>query len=406
MDSIVLSSPITRVTGILKMDSTLEVAGGLSVVNTNTVLITDTNVLFGYVWSTAPYQAYYGGVSTAGWQFNYLNETSGIRNRITLDSAQYDFKLKTGTDSSGFILNDDGFRVYNTPLTADRVTTPPASDSINRINTDGELYSIANGLIRLAGHGDTTTLYYIPEATYGTTITLKGTSDTNHVIVSNGGNIALAGGLSFALKDNYRMGLTFVDGYWTEDFRSESVPKELFTVGYDVADSVTAKGSINAWNDYFLLTGDTLLNYEARGRNCTFYGGTAATLIANSDHGATRLILSDSLTLLTGINFPNNDLTQVVIPATLTALTNITINANQLTSIWIPPTLTALTTLDLSDNALSQQAVDMILYNLDQSGVAACTIALSGGTNASPTDGMLNPNYVSLVAKGNTIFIN
>jgi hypothetical protein len=280
------------------------------------------------------------------------------------------------------------------------------SDSVYLINRDGELYSIDFKVIRIAGHGDTATLYYLPDATYGTSVTLKGTDDTNYVVISNGGNMALAGGLSFNLKNNYTLGLTFVDGYWVEDFRSESAPKELFTIGYDVADSVTAKGSIEAWNDCIFFVGDTFVSFEPRGRNVTFYGGIGMELFYWANTGIRRVILSDSLLVLETFNMPENKLSQVVIPNTLVSLRDIYLNKNEIETIYIPKTLINISEINLSDNKLTQQAVDMILYNMDQSGVTTATINLSGGTNASPTGGVLNPNYVSLTGKGNTIIIN
>lgn len=56
--------------------------------------------------------------------------------------------------------------------------------------------------------------------------------------------------------------------------------------------------------------------------------------------------------------------------------------------------------------ALNQASVDGFLSLANASGVATITLDLSGGTNSSPTGGILNADYVALVAAGNTVTIN
>ncbi len=57
-------------------------------------------------------------------------------------------------------------------------------------------------------------------------------------------------------------------------------------------------------------------------------------------------------------------------------------------------------------NAGAGTGVNGILHRSNLSGVTTCTIDLSGGTNASPTGGIANPDYVALVGAGNTVLIN
>lgn len=66
--------------------------------------------------------------------------------------------------------------------------------------------------------------------------------------------------------------------------------------------------------------------------------------------------------------------------------------------------------LDCAGAKLNVASVDAILAELDahalQAGDVNTIVDLSGGTNASPTDGALNANVLSLIGKGWTVNIN
>jgi hypothetical protein len=125
-----------------------------------------------------------------------------------------------------------------------------------------------------------------------------------------------------------------------------------------------------------------------------------------STNSLTTVTIPNTLTALTNLRLDLNSLTTVTIPNTLTALTSLELNDNSLTTVTIPNTLTALTYLDLIGNALNLASVDAVLLNLDTAGALNGTVSLNGGTNASPTDGALNANKVSLEGKGWTVNIN
>jgi hypothetical protein len=131
-----------------------------------------------------------------------------------------------------------------------------------------------------------------------------------------------------------------------------------------------------AWNDYITQTGDTLLNYTARGKNATFYGGLALTNIDVQNKGITRFILSDSLTSLQTITANDCQLTQAVIPATLTALHWIVVVA---LALWLLPGegpqgwLMAL----IGGNAALALAYGVTLHLKTRTGVAGWAMAAS-----------------------------
>jgi hypothetical protein len=61
----------------------------------------------------------------------------------------------------------------------------------------------------------------------------------------------------------------------------------------------------------------------------------------------------------------------------------------------------------LLDNcSLNQTSVDSILLALDNNGLENGTCYLNGGTNASPTGGTSNTNYINLINKGWSVLIN
>ena len=63
-------------------------------------------------------------------------------------------------------------------------------------------------------------------------------------------------------------------------------------------------------------------------------------------------------------------------------------------------------TIDFNGDNLDTGSVDAVLARCNASGLTTATIDLSGGTNASPTGGILNPDYVGLTGAGCTVLIN
>lgn len=62
--------------------------------------------------------------------------------------------------------------------------------------------------------------------------------------------------------------------------------------------------------------------------------------------------------------------------------------------------------ISFSDCALSTTSVDYLLAQGVFSGTSTSDYQFAGGTNSSPTGGVLNPDYIALVGAGNTVAIN
>ena len=119
-----------------------------------------------------------------------------------------------------------------------------------------------------------------------------------------------------------------------------------------------------------------------------------------------EITLSEGLLSIKKFYASSNTLTLVTIPSALTTLENIQIVASGLTSLILPSTLTALNYLDLHDNDLDVTSVDQILAALNTSGVSSGNFFLNGGTNAVPTGGASNADYVALTGRGCWVYIN
>ena len=64
------------------------------------------------------------------------------------------------------------------------------------------------------------------------------------------------------------------------------------------------------------------------------------------------------------------------------------------------------TQINFNNCALSVTSVDSILANVNTAGVSNGTLDISGGTNASPTSGGTNADYLALIGRGWTVTIN
>lgn len=138
-----------------------------------------------------------------------------------------------------------------------------------------------------------------------------------------------------------------------------------------------------------------------------------ATIPANSNilpasayYAATKAMTEGGWT-----SFANLGLTDLVIPPTLT-----TAMANYI--VYSVALFTGLpVNMDFTGNALSVASVDSILFscanalqwallNVPGGILGGGTIDLSGGTNASPTGGTGNADYMYLNSHGATVIIN
>jgi hypothetical protein len=102
-----------------------------------------------------------------------------------------------------------------------------------------------------------------------------------------------------------------------------------------------------------------------------------------------------------------SSITAFVGPQAGNAGVNISSNS-ALTEIIMPTALTSDSAVyfGFNSNALSQTSVDTILAKCVSYSVAGGTLDLGGGTNASPTGGTANLNYISLTNNGWTVTIN
>lgn len=133
---------------------------------------------------------------------------------------------------------------------------------------------------------------------------------------------------------------------------------------------------------------------------------TTITSLANFYFGSLTSLLVPVLTTVgSGFYLVSTQLTSLDL-SSLTTCPSIGINNNSvLASLILSDTIDTLS-MDFTINALDTTSVDGILLSVDTAGYSTGTLDLSGGTNSTPTDGVDNANYVSLVGKGWTVTIN
>lgn len=98
-------------------------------------------------------------------------------------------------------------------------------------------------------------------------------------------------------------------------------------------------------------------------------------------------------------------LTTLDLSSLVTAKELIAVDDVSLTTVTISNGILA-DTISFFNCALNVTSVDSILANVNAAGVLNGTLSLDGGTNASPTGGVANPNYVALLGKGWAVNIN
>jgi len=102
----------------------------------------------------------------------------------------------------------------------------------------------------------------------------------------------------------------------------------------------------------------------------------------------------------------NPSLVNVNIP-TLSTVNTVSISRNSsLDTIDVDPSVFNCLSINFQENMLTQTNVDDILLAVDTAGLTGGELLLDGGANSSPTGGVGNTEYLSLIGKGWTVAIN
>ena len=110
-------------------------------------------------------------------------------------------------------------------------------------------------------------------------------------------------------------------------------------------------------------------------------------------------------TLFDSIFSMNNVLTELNIPVLSSTKALYADDCTLLSVVNMSDAIIA-TQITFNGCALSVTSVDSILANVNTAGVSNGTLDISGGTNASPTGGGTNADYLALIGRGWTVTIN
>lgn len=176
--------------------------------------------------------------------------------------------------------------------------------------------------------------------------------------------------------------------------------------------SLVSCGNLSIRNTVRLTT----LNFDSlttvTGNTCISGGSNLGAIVITSNNSLTSVSFP-ALTSISGRNgliiSSNNNLTSIDLPVLSTLINGASIGFSGnplLTNINIPSLITFDGDFNASGNALTQTCVDNILAQMVTVGLTNRTVTLNGGTNASPTGGVTNADYLTLVANGCTVSIN
>lgn len=156
---------------------------------------------------------------------------------------------------------------------------------------------------------------------------------------------------------------------------------------------VTITGQIQVTGNLFIDELDLDVLEEVTGQIIVFGNPVLATVDLSSLQECSSIILGGST------------ITTIDLSALVTVSS---INVSDNASLATASVSDATTCIDISfaDCALNTASVNGILADINTAGQINGTLNLGGGTNASPTGGVLNADYVALVGNGWTVTIN